>query len=632
MSSPEIPVYRFENVEVDTLRCRLKERDEELHLRQQAFDVLVYLLENRERVISKDELITNVWSNTAVVDDALVQCIKDIRRALNDDPHRPRFIRTVPKLGYRFISPVTEVQNASMTSTQIEEVTRVELEIEESNGIASAVNTKLKNLIASRRARFVFPAAVAVAIFVSAGLFYFAPRLFASISSSDKSAQVITNNSEALRYYLLGVEKAQAAHSKEAIEYFETAIELDPDFAMAHARIGYVYALMWDQPEKARPYLDRAAALSNRLSEKDKLHLAAWTAVAERDYPAAIPPLRELIEKFPQETEAYWRLGRLMTGEGRHDEAVAVLKQGLAVDPEAKNIFNFLGGLTSSLGRHDEAIALEQRYVELAPGEPNAYDSLGMALQHAGRYAEAATQYQKALDLQPDFEIALAHFANTRFQQGRYRDAIALYERYLAAAKSDAEKARGHSRIAIIYCRLKDFAEADKAAWSAAQYNKDDFSSLLVAVERSDLSAAHALENQLLARSQFASRGVRNDSRIKFYLRGMLALKKGQNDEAIENFRQTLNYLPPMWDLMDFEDALANGFLAVGQFDQSIDEFNRILAVNPNYPLVYFRIAEAYDRVGRVEQALKNYKKFLEVWKDADTNIPEVAAAKKRIT
>ena len=631
MSSAEIPVYRFENVEVDTLRCRLKQRDEELHLRQQAFAVLVYLLENRDRVISKDELISEVWSNTAVVDDALVQCIKDIRRALNDDPHRPRFIRTIPKLGYRFICPVIEVRNFS-SSTQIEEITHVELEIEESNGITDVLIGRLKTLKTSPSYKFVLPVAVVAVVFGASGLFYLAPKLFAAINSNYASAKVLTNNSEALRYYLLGVEKAQAAHSKEAIEYLEKAVELDPEFAMAYARIGYTYALMWGQPEKGKPYLERASAFSARLTEKDRLNIAAWTAIADQDYSSAVPHLRELISSFPTDSEAYWRLGRVLAGEGQIDEAISVLKRGLSVDSDAKNIYNLLGGLTSVAGRHEEAIILQQKYVELAPGEPNAYDSLGMAYQHSGSYPDAAAQYQRALELKPDFEVALAHFANTRFQQGRYREAIGLYEKYLAVAPSEAEKARGYGRIAIIYSRLNDLEKAGDAAQLAQKYNKEDFSTLWVALQRNDLSAAVELENQLLAQTNYVSRGVRSDSRIKFYLRGLTALKKGQNEEALENFGQTLNFLPPTWDLMDFEDALANAYLELGQFGQSISEFQRVLAINPRYPLAHFHIAEAYERMGSVELARANFERFLEEWKDADANIPEVIIARKRLS
>lgn len=631
MDSTEIPIYRFDNVEVDALRGRLKRGNEERHLRQKAFAVLVCLIENRGHVITKDELMNEVWNGTAVVDDVLVQCIKDIRRALDDDPRRPRFIRTIPKLGYRFISPVIEDLHGT-TTTRIEKITRVELEIEEeSNGITAFLTSRLKSLIGSARSGFVLSIAAVVAVPVAATVVYLAPMFFGAMKADLGSTQTMTGDLEALRYYSIGVEKAQAVQSKEAIEYFRKALELDPEFAMAHARIGYVYALMWGQPEEGRPYLERASTLSGRLSEKDKLHIAAWSAIANHDYAAAIPPLREIISKFPLETEAYWRLGRVLTGEGQHDEAVAVLKQGLAVDPEAKNIYNFLGGLTSGLGRHEEAIALQQRYVSLAPGEANAYDSLGMAYQHSGRYADAVVQYQRALDLKPDFEVALAHFANTRFQQGRYREAIELYKKYVAVAPSDLERARGYGRISIIFSRLKNFAAADKAARLSLKANKEEFASLLVALERGDKATARHLEDQLFARPKYSARGVRNDSRVKFYIRGLIALKKGQIDEALESFRAALNYLPPTWDVMDFEDALASAYSKIGQFDQSVSEYQRILRINPNYPLAHFHIAHAYEKMGQRESAQENYRHFLEKWKDADADIPEVIIARKQI-
>jgi tetratricopeptide (TPR) repeat protein len=617
MNAAEVPVFRFEDFEVDTLRGRLKLRHEDRHLRQQAFAVLVYLIENRERILSKNELIEQLWSGTPVVDDALVQCIKDIRRVLKDDPHDPRLIRTIPKVGYRFIGHVSEKQRAN-TTAHFEEITHVELEVEESSLLLT-------------RSRLQLPLAVAVLAGIVFAFIYFVPRMFSGINAARASSQTMTDNKDALRLYSLGVEKAQAVQNKEAIEYFEKALELDPEFAMAHARIGYVYALMWGQHEKGRPFLDRALNLTHRLTEKDKLQITAWSAIAEQDYQAAIPHLREIITRFPDDTEAYWRLGRVLMGEGRHDEAVAVLRQGIVVDQAAKNIYNFLGGLTSMLGRHDEAIALQQRYLELAPGEPNAHDSLGMAFQHSGRYREAITQYQRALDLKPDFEVAMAHFANARFQQGRYREALALYRKYVEIAPTDAEKGRGHGRIAIIYGRLNKFKQAEIEAGRAAKYNDDEFAGLLLALERGDHAAIGSREGQLFRKPRYSSRGVRNDSRIKAHLRGMIALSKKQEDEALENFRQIGGYLPPTWDLIDLEDSLAKAYLKTGHVEHSLAEFERILLLNPNYPLAHFHIAQAREQMGQYDLSREHYLRFLEIWRDADVDIPEVVIARKRV-
>lgn len=101
-------IYRCENVEIDPSLACLKRGGLEQHLRQQSFHLLLYMIERRQRLISKEELIENFWQGAAVTDNAVVQCIKEIRKALGDDPHEPRFIRTIHKIGYRFIGNVTE--------------------------------------------------------------------------------------------------------------------------------------------------------------------------------------------------------------------------------------------------------------------------------------------------------------------------------------------------------------------------------------------------------------------------------------------------------------------------------------------------------------------------------------------
>lgn len=79
----------------------------------------------------------------------------------------------------------------------------------------------------------------------------------------------MTDNLQAYRYYSLAVEKAQALDNVEALNLLEKAVEIDPQFAMAHARIGFAYVVTSHYAEKAKPHLEKAFQLSNRLTEKD---------------------------------------------------------------------------------------------------------------------------------------------------------------------------------------------------------------------------------------------------------------------------------------------------------------------------------------------------------------------------
>ncbi len=98
-------IYYFDDYAVDVRRCVLLRAEEEINVRPKALDVLVYLVENPDRVISKRELLEAVWPDTFVTDASIMQCISHLRHALSD--RDGLIIKTVPRRGYMFSSPIT---------------------------------------------------------------------------------------------------------------------------------------------------------------------------------------------------------------------------------------------------------------------------------------------------------------------------------------------------------------------------------------------------------------------------------------------------------------------------------------------------------------------------------------------
>jgi len=791
IQSPNRQVFRVADVEVDLLRGTVRHNGEISYLREQTLQVFCYLIEHRTETISKEDLINNVWRGTAVTDDALVQCIVEIRKALGDDSRHPKFVKTVPKIGYRFIAPVEALQSKQLTTIQTEEVTSVQVEEEEEITHGDAETREFSFLRRnSKPFRLAFSALVVLLITAVGAYFYQrstnSKRALASMSLSripgkkpvavmffenradgtelswlgeglpdmlisdlsrspglavlsrqqlylllertdhkpgdavrldraldiaqkteaqavitgsftkvenkiridvqlhdapggqlltaehfvvdsaneilvqiglvslklrrqlgdisgeqDRTAgftDVMTQNLEAYRYYSQALEKAQALENTEAIALLEKAIALDPEFAMAHARIGYTYAVTWNFAEKARPHLEKAFKLSERLTPRDKLYISAWYAIANLDYEAAIREYRRIIADYPWDVEAYQRLGRLLHGEERFEEALEVTKQGLTIDPEAKQLYNLLGGIYQNLGRHDEAIVAYQRYVALAPGEPNAFDSLGLHYQWIGRYQEAIQEYNRALELKPDFEIAVIHLANVYFQQGRYQDALAQYHRYLEIVRTVPERVRGYDCIAHLYWRKGQLGEAERVARRGGSYDtvvaSSSFllSSFLLSLERGRIANAERLLQQFLTEERYTTRGTRRPARLVHYFQGYLNLRRGQPVEALEAFKEALRHTPLAWSIDSYEDCLARAYLELGYLDEAIAEFERILRVNPNYPLAHYHLAQAYERKGQNDQARVFYERFVQVWKDADADIPEVVTARNRLS
>ncbi len=103
---PQVEDYQFDGVDV---RLRTREvlcQGKPLSIEPKSFRVLVYLIQNRDRAIGKDELIEKVWDGVAVTDNSLARAIAQLRKELGDDARQPRYIQTLPTLGYRFIAEI----------------------------------------------------------------------------------------------------------------------------------------------------------------------------------------------------------------------------------------------------------------------------------------------------------------------------------------------------------------------------------------------------------------------------------------------------------------------------------------------------------------------------------------------
>ena len=98
--------YRFGPFRADRVGYRVFEGERQLELTPKLLDLLFYLVERPATLVTKEELLDNVWPGANVTDNALAQAISDLRDALNDSPGAPTYIRTVARRGYRFVAPV----------------------------------------------------------------------------------------------------------------------------------------------------------------------------------------------------------------------------------------------------------------------------------------------------------------------------------------------------------------------------------------------------------------------------------------------------------------------------------------------------------------------------------------------
>ena len=109
--------YLFEEYAFDTDRRELHRGTDAVSITPQVFDLLDYLIRNRERVVSKDDLIKAIWNGRSVSDAALTTRLNAARGAIGDSGEEQHFIKTLPRRGFRFVGQVREVREiASLNS------------------------------------------------------------------------------------------------------------------------------------------------------------------------------------------------------------------------------------------------------------------------------------------------------------------------------------------------------------------------------------------------------------------------------------------------------------------------------------------------------------------------------------
>jgi TolB-like protein/DNA-binding winged helix-turn-helix (wHTH) protein/Tfp pilus assembly protein PilF len=106
-------VYRFGNFTLNPVDRSLRQEGREIHLRPKVYETLLYFVERHGHLVKKEELLSSIWSDVIVTDNTLNKCIEELRHVLQDNPHQPHLIQTVPRVGFKFIADVMIEPDAS---------------------------------------------------------------------------------------------------------------------------------------------------------------------------------------------------------------------------------------------------------------------------------------------------------------------------------------------------------------------------------------------------------------------------------------------------------------------------------------------------------------------------------------
>ena len=506
-------IYRFAEFTLNAGEQTLLRGTDEVYLQPKTFETLVYLVERHGHLVKKNELLDALWVDTYVTENALTRCIKEVREALQDDAHQPQFIKTIPRVGYRFIAHVEDLAQEStekrpgvvsnepakdsrFSSRQLLLVALGTLilaslaffvyrsktnEPTNSPKITSIAVLPFKPLVADARDESLEMGMADSLISVLGNLNGITVRPISAVRRytgldqdalaagreqrvdavlegniqkttdeirvtvrllrvtdgvqlwSDKfdqkstdifliqdsisqrvaatlanklsgaERQLLTKHSTqdpaAYQLYLKGryfLNKSTEQDFRKAVEYFESALEKDPNYAAAYAGVADAYAQLgsFGLVEMKQSYERAREAIAKALDRDDKL------------------------------AEAHASLGYILTNYyWNWSEAESQFKQAIELNPNYAMAHNWYSQYLGFMGRPEEALRESKRAQEIDPLSP--WTNSGFISFLARRYDEGIAESQKALELDPQFAAAHMVMGLSYVQKKNYEQAIA---------------------------------------------------------------------------------------------------------------------------------------------------------------------------------------------------------------
>ena len=300
-------------------------------------------------------------------------------------------------------------------------------------------------------------------------------QLKLSGESEQKLAKKYTDNNEAYQLFLRGqfhYAKRTKDELLQSIEFYQQAIKLDPNFALAYVGVARSFNVMpsfaYMSPKEAMPQAkaaaERAVQIDPNLAEAHGA-LANVLALFDRNWAEAEREFKRAIELDPNVAEIHNRYGRsYLLPLGRFDEAASELKRALELEPLTMTMGGNLTAVYLRAGKNDLALEQAKKTSALEPNHPIARVWLGWAYIANGMYREAISLGENTLQTNPTDQDALVTVGSAYAKLGRRGEAENVINKLNDLAKSEYVS---HYYLAIIYASLGDkdrtFAELEKA-------------------------------------------------------------------------------------------------------------------------------------------------------------------------
>jgi TolB-like protein len=468
--------FLFANHEVDVVCRELRRGADPVPLEPQVFDLLVYLLTNRDRVSSKDDLIANVWGGRAVSDSTLHSRINAARKAIGDNGQDQKLIRTIARKGVRFVGEVIEA-GAPAPATAASPATgdlptfavlpfKNLSDDPEQEYFADGLS---EDLIAALGSWCGFPVICRHSSFIYKGRSVDATEagrelgarymLEGSVRKSGNHVRISVSLADATR----GVQLWAERYDREIDDVFAVQDEItariaaavEPELhrheqrrAAANTRVNAAaYDLVqrgnWhhnkftaaDAQEAQRLFAaaietdrDFARAYSSMASTKFWVSQMGWTDDPQTALQAALEFSRKAVALDDTDARGHFHLAQALLWLHLHDDAIAEARQAIALNPSLVQAHAVLGYALDCIGEFEEALAVVTDSLRLRPNDPTivrCIPAISIAHYQLGAYDAAQEVAQRVVGMSRNYWMGHQMLAASLGQLGLSEEAAA---------------------------------------------------------------------------------------------------------------------------------------------------------------------------------------------------------------
>jgi eukaryotic-like serine/threonine-protein kinase len=460
----------------------------------------------------------------------------------------------------------------------------------------------------------------------------------ASVQKFDKPLQEVTTSSlEALKAFTQGDELREKGDALPPVALYKHAIELDPNFAMAYARIGNQY-LTVGQLDLARQNFQKAFELRERASEREKFYITEKYYDGTGQWEQAIQALELYIQTYPNDSSPRVNLAVAYQILGDFDKALTNTLEAIHLEPDSWYGYVNASYSYTSLGRFDEAKAVLNTGLQKTNNAAIMHGSLYYVALVQGDTAAQAREEAFVKD-SPTIELqwVLANQAGLALAHGQRQKAREIYAQGGELAKrvgltdSQADAIQIPAWVDLLFGDSGDKNKSVSQATAAlALENSPD-----VAILSAEIAALVGNEAQARHWMEDVSHRRPLDTRFQTMLipvvQAILFINHGEAAKAIDVLKAGEPYDKGTTDI---HFTRGRAYLLNHQPAQAAPEFQAVLKLrgayigDPLMGLAQLYLARAYAQQNDAAKARAAYQDFLALWKDADSDIPILKEAK----